>query len=447
MEKSVVCSVEAEAFVKGLEAFSLRDVGSERWFRQHEQVEKLNMQALLNTADDDGKHEFVKEYLVSHGKMPTLVHELILIEVWKQKIFPILFQLKDFNPKSSFHLYMVLHHEATVINLLETVMFHKDSFEAADDSALDLVDYCHRKLTLLAAKTLREGPPTYDRHSLTGRNLGSSMQELQNQNAALEFEISLKALSVLRYITDYVTSVSVIHRLLCIHNMPCVLIQLIHCCPWTRNVGGDLEKYMYCNWQKVPQAHSSKMTKLDGQVWLALYNLVLREECLVKYDFNSYNKNQLFKLRFFLTDVLVDQLPILETLQRFLAHLALRDHAPPKKELILEQLPEIWNHIMRENDGKWKAIAKRQVQTTFNPSEEDLRLHAKRLAQTYTLDAMDTLDPVKPKCGICGKESKKRCSRCQGEWYCSRECQVKHWPKHKTACQLVAEAKKMELRS
>ena len=29
------------------------------------------------------------------------------------------------------------------------------------------------------------------------------LQELQTQNAALEFEISLKALSVLRYITDH----------------------------------------------------------------------------------------------------------------------------------------------------------------------------------------------------------------------------------------------------
>lgn len=200
------------------------------------------------------------------------------------------------------------------------------------------------------------------------------------------------------------------------------------------------------------------MTKLDGQVWLALYNLLLKEDCQRKYDFNSFNKHQLLKvygslnlcrrrgavcdfkrwsrvsgclcvvlfswrlnsvnsyeslgniqvavcflltsyltsfpvgahiwfpvdvfnvfppiinlsssslsinyitrepcapcsilifltvllyilhipqLRASLTDVLIDQLPNLIELQRFLAHLAVTDPAPPKKELILEQV-------------------------------------------------------------------------------------------------------------
>lgn len=111
------------------------------------------------------------------------------------------------------------------------------------------------------------------------------------------------------------------------------------------------------------------------------------------------------QLRGFLTEVLIDQLPNLVELQRYLAHLAVTDPAPPKKELILEQvhahictrisipncvpvhlplallyvqIPEMWNHIVKENSGKWKAIAKYQVKKTFNPSESDLRLQAQR---------------------------------------------------------------------
>ncbi|KAG7493594.1 hypothetical protein JOB18_012644 [Solea senegalensis] len=439
MDSSVILPGEAEGVVQSLQTFTLKEVGSPRWFRQHEHIEKLNMQAILNAS---AMHdEFIKEQLVSYGKIPLLVHEMILVEVWKHKVFPVLCQLQDFNPRSTFHLYMVIHHEATIINLLETIMFHKDSCEAADDSVLDLVDYCHRKLTLLVSGTAREDKAAaHGQHEQTAKTDVSSIEELQIHSTALEFEISLKAVSVLRYITDHTSSISVINRMLCTHNIPCVLVQLILCCPWTRCREGGVEKYIHSKWQKINVEDHLKMTKQDGQVWISLYNLLLREDCQRKYDFNSFNKNWLLKLRGFLTEVLVDQLPNLVELQRFLAHLSVMDPAPPKKELILEQVPEMWNHIVSENSGKWKAIAKYQVKETFNPSDSDLRLHAQRLNQTYNWDVMETLLPEKPKCGSCGKEATKRCSQCQGEWYCHRECQVKHWPKHKKQCQLLAEA-------
>ncbi|XP_008406873.1 zinc finger MYND domain-containing protein 10 isoform X1 [Poecilia reticulata] len=433
MDTSVVLPVEAEGFIQSLETFSLKEVGSVRWFRQHEFIEKLNMQAILNAS---AMHdEFVKELLVSFGKIPVLVHEMILVEVWKQKVFPILCQLQDFNPKNTFHLYMVIHHEATIINLLETILFHKDSCEAADDSLLDLVDYCHRKLTLLASEATKSHAAAAHDH----QNQISSLEELQMQSAALEFDISLKAISVLSYIADHTDSISVINRMLCTHNMPCVLVRLVESCPWSRSNKGQVEKYKNGKWQRIPAEDHVKMTKVDGQVWLALYSLILKEECQRKYDFNNFNKNQLLKLRRFLTDVLIDQLPNLVELQRFLAHLAVTDPAPPKRDLVLEQIPEMWNQIIRENSGKWKGIAKYQVKESFSPSDSDLQRQAQRLAQTYSLDVMERLLPEKPKCGCCGKEAPKRCSGCQGEWYCSRQCQVKHWPKHKQACQLMTE--------
>eukprot|EP00455_Lapot_gusevi_P055110 TRINITY_DN8938_c0_g3_i1.p1 TRINITY_DN8938_c0_g3~~TRINITY_DN8938_c0_g3_i1.p1 ORF type:complete len:187 (-),score=19.87 TRINITY_DN8938_c0_g3_i1:50-610(-) len=37
-------------------------------------------------------------------------------------------------------------------------------------------------------------------------------------------------------------------------------------------------------------------------------------------------------------------------------------------------------------------------------------------------------------CGESGKKFKK-CSRCQSCWYCSKECQISHWPTHKSTCQ------------
>ncbi|XP_059407831.1 zinc finger MYND domain-containing protein 10 isoform X2 [Carassius carassius] len=434
---SVLLHGEAEGYVQSLEKMALRDIGSQRWFRQHEYIEKLNMQAILNASAN--QEEFIKDLFVSLGKIPTLVHAMILTKVWKHKVFPIICKLQDFNPKSTFLLYMVIHHEATIINLLETIMYHKESSEAAGDSVLDLLDYCHRKLTLLAGRSVSRQILTEDRVTHTQQSDTTSLQDLQRQSDMLEFEISVKALSVLCSITDHIESlsVSVLSRMLCTHNMPCVLVQLVENCPWNR---GTLQKYTEGKWRTVLPEDQLKLSKHDGQVWMALLNLLLKPDCQRKYDFNSFNKTQLLKLRGFLTDVVIDQLPNLLDLRHFLSQLAVTDPAAPKKGLILEQVPEIWNDIVTENSSKWKAIAKHQVTHVFNPSESELREQASRLAQTYNLDVMENLIPDKPKCGACGRVGAKRCSRCQGEWYCNRECQVKHWPKHKPACKLMAEA-------
>lgn len=90
------------------------------------------------------------------SQIPTLVEELIAVEMWKQKVFPVLCRLEDFKPQNTFPIYMVVswalsvlsqeryrtthlslsaqpcplrqvHHEASIINLLETVFFHKVS--------------------------------------------------------------------------------------------------------------------------------------------------------------------------------------------------------------------------------------------------------------------------------------------------------------------------------
>lgn len=36
----------------------------------------------------------------------------------------------------------------------------------------------------------------------------------------------------------------------------------------------------------------------------------------------------------------------------------------------------------------------------------------------------------------------RRCSRCKGPQYCSRECQKSHWPDHKSECDLIKHLKR-----
>lgn len=109
------------------------------------------MQAILDATVSQS--EPIQELLVTHGKVPTLVAELISVQLWKQKVFPVLCRLEDFKPQNTFPIYMVVHHEASIINLLETVFFHKEVCESAEDTVLDLVDYCHRKLAMLVSRS------------------------------------------------------------------------------------------------------------------------------------------------------------------------------------------------------------------------------------------------------------------------------------------------------
>ncbi|RUS71390.1 hypothetical protein EGW08_020845 [Elysia chlorotica] len=436
----VLLSVEAEAYVEHLEEYALPDIGSSRWFQQHEHLEKLNMQAVVNASAKED--EYVKDFFISHDKITLLIKDLLMTEIWKQHIFPELIDM-EFKPKTTFSLYMVLYHEATVVNLLETMMFYKETCEVADDSVLDLVDYCYRKLCFLVAK----GNDDEDEDFLPQKGdvtqkIMSNMEELEVQDRRLQFEISIKALSLLRYVTDHFDSVSlsVMTRVLNTHDIPILLVQLVESPPWTRKKDGNIYKFIEGKWQEVSFEDSLKLTKTEGQVWLALFHLLMEKDCQGKYELNNYRKNTILKLRSYLTEVLLDQLPVLGELQRYLEHLSIMDPPPTKKELLLEQVPQIRDHLLSKYEGKWAKIAKSQSRTTFNQSEAEVRAQAQRWASTYNFDVLEELISEPPKCAVCGHPASKRCSRCQNEWYCRRECQVGHWKKHKSACDLLHNA-------
>lgn len=41
-------------------------------------------------------------------QIPVLIGELISVEVWKHKVFPVLCRLEDFHPRSTFPIYVVV---------------------------------------------------------------------------------------------------------------------------------------------------------------------------------------------------------------------------------------------------------------------------------------------------------------------------------------------------
>lgn len=63
----------------------------------------------------------------------------------------------------------------------------QDSCDAGDDLVLDLVDYCHRKLTLLASNVTKEGATIHDKYDVTQKAGVSSLevQESETDSAPL----------------------------------------------------------------------------------------------------------------------------------------------------------------------------------------------------------------------------------------------------------------------
>ncbi len=173
-------------------------------------------------------------------------------------------------------------------------------------------------------------------------------------------------------------------------------------------------------WKLIPLDERYQLTKIEGQIWISLYELLLNPQCVSKYEYTDYKKNQIIKLRSHMNEILIDQIPNLGHLQRFLEQLAVTEPPAYKSELIIEQIAEIFEGLMSKYKGKWKEIAKKQAETVLNPDEKEIKEKAKRWADTFNTQALESLIDEPAKCAECGQPAPKRCSRCQSEWYCRR---------------------------
>lgn len=211
----VLLPTECELFIENLIAFPIEEIGSLKWLTQHEHIEKLNMQAVISA--NANETEYVKDALISFDKMSILVHELVSVELWKNKIFNELFHI-GFKPKNTFVVYLIvslenylftlelkfsiflkLYHEATLVNLLETVLYHQDVCLAVGDSILDLVDYCYRKITEFIQNYESEKQVVNKKDE---KIEVEPLEELKIQNEKIEFDIVMKCLTIARYIID-----------------------------------------------------------------------------------------------------------------------------------------------------------------------------------------------------------------------------------------------------
>ncbi|KAJ4428702.1 hypothetical protein ANN_25695 [Periplaneta americana] len=410
--KDVLTVEEIAFYVKTIEPSDIVELGSSSWFESHERLQKLHQQAILEAREL--REENVKDTIILYNKIPVLLHEAVCISVWKEKVLPLLVKTVS-EPESVFIPYMVLFHEATAIEFLQTLLYHSDSCEALGENAIELIDYCASAITRIIA----EGKQEVSKSSETL----SGFEDLEHKQRTITFNIGMKCISVIGCMTQNIDSLplSATSRMFSTHDIPILLANIIELQPWIKkDSSGKTLKYDDCNWEEMKGEAKMKVTRTEAKTWLALRHLLLDPRLPAHYDINEYRKSQLTKLQCFLQESILDQLPPLVELKYWLAKLAVANFPPASKQpLILEVTPQIRQILIQRNSKRWKKIAKKQAEVMFNKSEDHIMGIIKSLNEAYNLDTLEALAVGPPTCTACGEHASKKCSRCKAP-YCGR---------------------------
>ncbi|KAI8833375.1 hypothetical protein BC829DRAFT_448712 [Chytridium lagenaria] len=305
-----ISAFEAEHLIESIQELQIADIGSSRWFQQHKSIEKLNIQAHMSTQNNTDP--FITELFVSTNKVKTLVHNLLVIEAWKTKIFP---KVVKEAAVASVRAYFILFHEATLLNLLEVIMYSKEATMSIDEYLYPLVNYCARKFSYLDDWEWEEMPA----EKIMSMLQSSDEESLLRNDKELRYVVAISSISILRYITDVVSELplSIITSILSVHDF---------ICSFGKN--GRPAKLAYFEggvWKECDLDDVNRIRKVEAQVWILLYNLLMDNECRRKYTYTPYNHGMVLRLKPFLTETSIDQIPILSDLLRYVEELSLMD--------------------------------------------------------------------------------------------------------------------------
>eukprot|EP00578_Thalassiosira_sp_NH16_P004914 CAMPEP_0181138270 /NCGR_PEP_ID=MMETSP1071-20121207/34156_1 /TAXON_ID=35127 /ORGANISM="Thalassiosira sp., Strain NH16" /LENGTH=808 /DNA_ID=CAMNT_0023225093 /DNA_START=54 /DNA_END=2480 /DNA_ORIENTATION=- len=322
----------------------------------------------------------------------------------------------------------ILHAETTIVSMLSLIFYRRIPVELSedgssgghDDTLLSLIDYCGRQLAFLGSDEQSNPSLHRQKHPLPSSRLSayletrSRLDEIQDSVHDSSYRTAVASVTLARYLCENANELGpgLLSRMLEVHDFPLLMVPLIEEPPWTRRRSierrrpgdGDVistttiwEKLDDHNeWKEVPPPDLLRLTKLEGQPWLALFHLLTARACRESYKLDEYRKSRLMRVRKYLHETLTDQLPVLVDVARYMDELSILGVPPvgrggvhnrssggvvPSGGLLLTRVDSLRESIVaggekkkrgtsvlrEDDDGEhWKRIAKTQWEEIFS---------------------------------------------------------------------------------
>jgi hypothetical protein len=403
------------------------------------------------------------EELIIQRKFPFLVYELIFMEMWRKHILHGILSSLQTDPPAQLPindliLRPLLEIENGYLDLFENSLFHFESLISFGDAALDLVDYllrCLKDMLLRRTGVNKDNENEYP----TGFTAFSNK---------CVFKRAMKSLLVLRNITEHLDKSEPINDALISHlinsedaDCPMLLTDLIMTQPWRMKYrNGKILDFdpVTTEWDEVdPLSEDFISIKTDQLAFAALYQIISNYKVIQSYSLDELRKKKLLKLNEFIQsknlagekmythswlkciqtsiDVLVSphsKVPLERISLRFV------------KDEVEEIFIKYFHWILLESTVQLLCTSPDVIQKKMAIVVEWKKIRS-------TLEAVQfgwTLlmhQYVERYCAKCGNITTKSCSKCKGEWYCSRDCQMACLKTHKKDCpRLESRIKLME---
>ena len=95
--------------VQEVKEIDIKNFGSPEWYKQHETLDRLNIQAHKNAINSTD--EYVMDSFVTFDKVKTVIYDLLMTEVFKEKLYPLL--KKEMAQINSIRSYMIVSIQRT----------------------------------------------------------------------------------------------------------------------------------------------------------------------------------------------------------------------------------------------------------------------------------------------------------------------------------------------